>query len=275
VTKPGGTTIRLNNGVEIPQVGLGVYEARAGDETRLAVRAALELGYRHVDTAKIYGNEEAVGAAIRESGLPREEIFVTTKLWNGDQGKAKTAAAFEASLSRLGLDYVDLYLIHWPVERLRGESWAEMTKLLAAGKCRSIGVSNYTVKHLAELLRTSDVVPAVNQVELSPFLVQKELLDFCAAKNIVVEAYSPLVKARRMKHPILVEVASKYGKTSAQILIRWSMQHDLVVIPKSVKKSRIAENFAVFDFAIAADDMRALDQLDEGFRTSWDPTDVP
>jgi methylglyoxal/glyoxal reductase len=272
---PGGPTIKLNNGVEIPQVGLGVYEAAAGDETRRAVRTALEVGYRHVDTARIYGNESDVGAAIRESGVPREQLFVTTKLWNSDQGNAKSAAAFEGSLKRLGLEYVDLYLIHWPVQGARGDSWRELEKLLAAGKCRAIGVSNYTIRHLEELLATSDVVPAVNQVELSPFLSQKALVDFCAAKNVVVEAYSPLVKAQRMKHPTLVKVAASYQKTPAQILVRWSMQHGLVVIPKSVKKERIAENFGVFDFTIGADDMRQLDALDEGFRTSWDPTDAP
>jgi diketogulonate reductase-like aldo/keto reductase len=271
----GGPHIKLNNGVEIPQVGLGVYQAEAGDETRRAVRAALEVGYRHIDTARIYGNEQDVGAAIRESGVPRDEIFVTTKLWNSDQGKGKTSAAFEASLKRLGLDRIDLYLIHWPVAGKRHDSWSELTKLVATGKCRAIGVSNYTIKHMDELLEASDVVPAVNQVEFSPFLFQKKLLEHCTAKNIVVEAYSPLVQAKRMKDPTLVKVAEKYRKTPAQILIRWSMQHGLIVIPKSVKKDRIAENFGVFDFSIGDDEMRLLDGLDESFRTSWDPTDVP
>ncbi|HVY47747.1 MAG TPA: aldo/keto reductase [Minicystis sp.] len=267
--------IKLNNGVEIPQVGLGVFRAAAGEETRRAVRWALEIGYRHVDTARVYGNEQDVGEAIRESGVPREEVFVTTKLWNSDHGKDKAARACEESLKRLGFDYVDLYLIHWPQEGLRRESWKALTKLLESGKCRAIGVSNYTIRHLEEVLSTSDVVPAVDQVELSPFLHQKKLLDFCEKKKIVVEAYSPLVKGKRMQHPTVVKVAQKVGKTPAQVLIRWSMQHGCVVIPKSVKKERIDENFGVFDFALDVDDMRLLDESDENLLTSWDPTYVP
>jgi methylglyoxal/glyoxal reductase len=269
------STVKLNNGVEIPRFGLGVYQAAAGSETRTAVEQALSMGYRHIDTAKIYGNERDVGEGIRRSGVPRGEIFVTTKLWNGDHGYDAALRACDASLKALGLDHVDLYLIHWPVQGLRGESWRALVKLLGDGKCRSIGVSNYTVRHLRELLDSSPVAPAVNQVELSPFLYQKDLIRFCHEKGIQVEAYSPLTKGERLKHKPLVRIASRYAKTPAQILIRWCLQRDLIVIPKSSRRERIQENAQVFDFEISAEDMGALDALDEGLRTSWDPTSAP
>jgi methylglyoxal/glyoxal reductase len=266
--------IVLNNGVEIPVLGLGVFRAGAGEETQRAVRWALEIGYRHIDTAKVYGNEADVGKAIKDSGVPREDIFVTTKLWNSDHGKDKAVRACEESLTKLGVDYLDLFLIHWPVEGQRRESWRALTKLREDGKCRAIGVSNYTVRHLEEVLATSDVVPAVNQVEMSPFLYQKKLIDFCKQRGIAVESYSPLVKGKRMDHEKLVKIAQKLGRTPAQILVRWGLQRGFVVIPKSVRRERIEENAKVFDFEIGVDEMRALDELDEGFRTSWDPTDA-
>ena len=266
--------IRLNNDVEMPILGLGVFRA-SPTETRQAVRTALELGYRHVDTARVYGNEADVGAAIRECPIPRDEIFVTTKLWNADQGYDATLRAFEDSLERLGLDRVDLYLIHWPIEGLRSESYRAMQRLLKDGRCRAIGVSNYTTRHLEELLRTAEVVPTINQVEFHPYLYQRELLEFCRRHRIQIEAYSPLTKGIKLAEPVLVEMAARYGKTTAQILIRWGLQHDLVVIPKSVHPGRIRENADVFDLSISPVDMARLDSLNENFRTSWDPTDVP
>lgn len=270
-----GSTVRLNNGVQMPRLGLGVYQAPPGKETQAAVLRALECGYRHFDTARAYGNEADVGEAVRSSGIPRSEIFVTTKLWNADHGYDATLRAFEKSNERLGLGYIDLYLIHWPVQGLRADSWRAMTRLLGEGACRAIGVSNYTVRHLEEVLETSDVVPTVNQVEFSPFLFQRELLAFCREHGIQLEAYSPLTQGRKLDHPAIVAASRKYGRTPAQILIRWALQHDIVVIPKSTNPARIQENAQVFDFSLDAGDMEALDALDEGFRTCWDPTGAP
>jgi diketogulonate reductase-like aldo/keto reductase len=267
--------IELNNGVSIPIMGLGVYQTASGGETVRAVRDAIETGYRHIDTAKAYDNERDVGRAVKESGVPREEIFITTKLWNGDHGYDSTKGAFDESRRQLGMGYIDLYLIHWPVEGLRSESWRAMVELLERGDCRAIGVSNYTIRHLEELLASSPVVPAVNQVEFSPFLYQRDLLGFCRDKGIQLEAYSPLTQGKKLKHPTLVALAGKYGKTPAQVLIRWAIEHELVVIPKSARRARIEENADVFDFNISPDDLAALDGLDEGFRTCWDPTNVP
>jgi len=281
-TQPAGAgtqnlppTLRLRDGREIPRLGLGVFQARAGGETRAAVEAALALGYRHVDTAKIYGNERDVGEAIARSGIPREQIFVTTKLWNSDHGYDAARKACRESLARLGLDYVDLYLIHWPVPERRKESWRALVKLQEEGLCRSIGVSNYMLRHLEELKADSPVLPAVNQVEVSPFCTRSELRAYCREQGVVVEAYSPLTKGVRLGHPAVVALGRKYGRTPAQILIRWALEHDLVVLPKSSNPERIRENAAVFDFGIAPEDMSALDRLDEGLVTGWDPTDAP
>jgi methylglyoxal/glyoxal reductase len=265
----------LNNGVKIPRLGLGVYQSPPGQLTRKAVEYALKVGYRHIDTARIYGNESDVGAAIRESGITREDVFVTTKLWNGDQGYETALKACNESLKRLGLKYLDLYLIHWPVQDARAQSWKALVELLKEGKCRSIGVSNYTIRHLTELLESSSVVPAINQVEFSPFLYQKQLLDYCGKHKIQLEAYSPLTQGEKLNHPVVHRIAGKHSKTSAQVLIRWGMQHDLVTIPKSVKEERIKENSEVFDFNLTLDDMKALDSLNENFRNSWDPTNIP
>lgn len=269
------STVTLNNGVEMPRFGLGVYQAPRGAPTYDAVAAALALGYRLVDTAALYGNEADVGRALGDSGVPRERLFVTTKLWNDDHGYDAALRAFDQSLSRLGLEYVDLYLIHWPVEGLRGESWRALEALQRDGRCRAVGVSNYTVRHIDELLDRCDIVPAVNQVEFSPYLYQRALLEHCHRRGIRLEAYSPLTKARKLGDPALVRVAARYGKTPAQILVRWALQRDVVVIPKSVDRGRIAENAGVFDFDIAPEDMTALDALDRGLRTSWNPTDAP
>jgi len=268
------TKVKLNNGVEMPVFGLGTYQARKG-EAREAVLQALEVGYRLIDTASMYGNEEDIGEALRKSGLPREEVFITTKLWNSDHGYNNALAAFEESRKKLGLDYVDLYLIHWPVESLRNETWKAMEKLLEEGKCRAIGVSNYMIWHLEELLSHSSTIPAVNQVEFHPYLYLKDLLDFCHSHDIRLESYSPLTKGEKLDDPRLASLASKYSKTPAQILIRWVLQKGVIVIPKSSRKEKIEENADVFDFMILPEDMNALDFFHLNLRTSWDPSKIP
>lgn len=267
--------IPMRDGHTIPTLGLGVYQAPVGAETQAAVRAALACGYRHVDTARVYQNEGDVGQALRDSGVPRAEVFVTTKLWNADHGYDAARRACEASLQRLGLDYLDLYLIHWPVATVRHETWRALVDLQRHGLCRSIGVSNYTVRHLTDMLARTDTPPAVNQVEFHPFLYQQDLLTFCRSHGIVVEAYSPLTRGERLHDPIVTRVAAHYGRTPAQVLIRWSLQHGLVVLPKSTQPERIRANAAVYDFALSDADMALLDGLHEGLRTCWDPTDAP
>lgn len=257
-------------------MGLGVFQSPAGEVTQKAVQCALEEGYRHIDTAMIYRNEADVGKALAASGFPREEVFITTKLWNGDQGRRHTLKACKASLDRLRLDYVDLYLMHWPVEGLRIESWNSMEKLLEEGRCRSIGVSNFMVRHLEELFRNSNIVPAVNQIEMSPYnYVQRlETIRLCQEKGIIVEAYSPLTKAIKLTDPRLLGIAGRYDKTAAQLLIRWSLQKNFVVLPKSVRRERILENADVFGFSISDADMEILDGFNENLATGWDPTDA-
>jgi diketogulonate reductase-like aldo/keto reductase len=271
------TRISLNNGVEIPVVGLGVYQSPIGEVTQNAVRHALDAGYRHIDTARVYRNEPDVGIAVAGSGIPREEVFITTKLWNADQGYEPTMAACEKSLERMNLDYVDLYLIHWPVEGLRLESWRAMEKLLSEGRCRAIGVSNYMVHHLEELLENSETVPAINQIEMSPFnyLLRIETIKLCRERDIKIEAYSPLTQGQKLDDHRLIEIAGKYNKSTAQILIRWSLQKDFIVLPKSVHQDRIIENAAVYDFNISAEDIEILDGLNENLVTGWDPTNAP
>ncbi len=271
------TTVTLNNGVNIPVIGLGVFQSPAGGVTKQAILDSLEAGYRHIDTARIYGNEVDVGKAVAECGLPREDIFVTTKLWNADQGYESTLDAFEISLGKMDLEYIDLYLMHWPVEGRRLESWTAMEELFAKGRCRSIGVSNFMVHHLEGLLQKAQVVPAINQIEMSPYnyLHRKETLDLCHSTGIVIEAYSPLTKGKKLKDPRLVEIAAKYGKTTAQLLIRWALEKHYVVLPKSVNKDRIIENADVFDFTISEEDLAIMDGFNEDLATGWDPTHVP
>ena len=268
-------TAALRGGMQIPLLGLGVYQSRPGEETQRAVEAALAVGYRHVDTARAYGNERDVAEGIVASGVPRDEVFVTTKLWNSDQGYDETLRACDASLARLGTERVDLYLVHWPVQKLRNDTWRAMEKLKRDGKARAIGVSNYTVRHLEELLARAKEPPSVNQVELHPFLQQRELVEFCRKSGIVVEAYAPLVKAQRMDHPVLRRLARKHQATPAQVLVRWALQLGYVVLPKSVQPERIRENADVYRFELDGEDLAALEPLDEGYRTSWDPTDAP
>lgn len=271
------SALELNNGVFIPRLGLGVFRSEAGIETENAVRWALEAGYRHIDTARVYMNEVDVGHALSTAELTREDVFVTTKLWNADHGYDQTIAACRESLGRLGLDYIDLYLVHWPVEGLRGESWRAMEQLLADGMVRAIGVSNYMARHLTELLDVCNVVPAVNQFELHPFNwgTRADVIALCREAGIAVEAYSPLTKGFRLHDERLALIASRHGVTPAQALIRWGLQHDLVVIPKSVQRARIVANADVYSFELDVDDMAELDALDEGLITAWDPTDAP
>lgn len=259
----------LSNGTRIPRVGLGVWQA--GGSTKKAVAAALTAGYRHIDTAAVYGNEAPVGAAIAESGIPREQLFVTTKLWNNDHGYDKAQKALATSLHRLGLGYVDLYLMHWPVADLRLDSWRALEKLQAEGLARSIGVSNFLVPHLKELLGSAKVKPVVNQIELTPFLQRQETVTLCRELGITLEAYSPLTRGQKLSHPVVLEVAGQVGRSPAQVLLRWGLQHDFVVLPKSVKPERIAENAALFDFTLDAAAMQRLDALEEGLVTGWDP----
>jgi 2,5-diketo-D-gluconate reductase A len=262
----------LNNGVEIPQLGFGVFLVPPG-ETEKSVAAALEAGYRHIDTAKLYDNEEEVGAAIATSGLPREEVFVTTKLWNGDQGYDSALKAFDASLERLGFDYVDLYLIHWPTPARDRyvDTWRAFEKIAAEGRARAIGVSNFQVPHLQRLIDETGTVPAVNQVELHPNLVQAQLRAFHAEHGIVTEAWSPLARGGLLQDPAITQLAQKYGRTPAQVILRWHLQIGNVVIPKSVTPSRIAENIDVFGFELEPDDVAAIGDLDRGGRIGPDP----
>lgn len=264
----------MNNGKEIPMLGLGTYLAKKGAEARQAVEWAMEAGYRHIDTASIYENEEDVGAAVNGCGIDRDELFITTKVWNSDQGYDKTLKAFDKSLRKLDMDYVDLYLVHWPVEDVRIDTWKAVERIFQSGRARSVGVSNFMIVHLVELLSLTAVDPAVNQVEFSPFLNRQGLLKFCTERKILVEAYSPLVRGKKADNPVLQAVALNHGKTWAQVLIRWALQHGMVVLPKSVNKDRIFENADVFDFEISDEEMEKLDSLDEDYCVSWDPTKV-
>ncbi len=269
----GMNVITLNNGVRMPQLGFGVWRV-ADDEAEKAVATALECGYRSIDTAKLYRNEEGVGRALRASGIPREELFVTTKLWNDEHGYDETLRAFDASMGRLGLETLDLYLIHWPVPQQDRyvETWKALEKLYADGRVRAIGVSNFTVDTLERLLAETGVVPALNQIELHPQLAQRELRAFDAERGIATEAWSPLGQGKGLLDlPILAEIGAKYGKTAAQVVLRWHVQLGNVVIPKSVTPSRIKENIEVFDFELSPEDMAAVDGLDEGRRLGPDP----
>lgn len=262
-------TVLLNSGTSVPQVGLGVWQA--GGSTKKAVAAALQAGYRHVDTAAVYGNEAGVGAAIAESGLPRDQVFVTTKLWNNDQGYDKALRAFDASLKRLKLEYVDLYLIHWPVAGLRLESWRALEQLFSEKRARAIGVSNFLEPHLEELTKSAKVLPAVNQIELTPFLQRSGTVALCRKLGITLEAYSPLTRGQRLSHPVVLELAATTGRSPAQVLLRWGVQRGFVILPKSVTPERIVENAALFDFELDAGSMAKLDALEEGLVTGWDP----
>lgn len=264
-------TFRLHNGVQMPYLGLGVYLADEGEMVQNAVGWALEAGYRHIDTASAYLNEAGVGKAIRGSGLDRNSVFVTSKVWNTDQGYESTLEAFEKSLERLGMEHLDLYLIHWPVAGKYRETWRALEKLYREGRIRAIGVSNFLRHHLEDLLQSAEIVPMVNQMEFHPWLVQQELLDFCRAKGIQYEAWSPLMRGAVVQVPEIEALARKYGKTEAQIVLRWNLQKGVVTIPKSANKERIAANAGIFDFELAPEDMARIDGLDRSHRIGPHP----
>ena len=265
--------MKMNDELRIPQVGLGLWNIKGQSEMANAYNWALEAGYRLFDSAQAYGNEEVLGRAVSAGKVPREEVFITTKISTSNMGHG-LPESFDESLKKLRMDYVDLLLLHFPMTITRRISWPLMEQIYASGRAKSIGVSNYTIKHLEELLAGCKVKPAVNQVELSVFLQQPELLDFCKQQGIVVEAYSPLTRSQRVNDPVLVEIAKKHDKTPAQVMIRWCIEAGTVPIPKSSHHDRIIENIGVFDFELDADDMKQIAGLEEDFRTGWDPTHV-
>ncbi len=261
----------LNNGVRMPALGLGTWQAAQGDETEMAILDAFEVGYRHIDTATMYKNEETVGRAFRVSGLPREEVFITTKVWNDDQRSGQVARALEESLSRLGMDYVDLYLIHWPVPGKFVQTWRVLEDLARQGKALAIGVSNFMESHLDELATESRVTPAVNQFEWHPWLQQRALVERCRRDGIVVEAWAPIMKGKVSEVSEIVEIARRHKKTPAQVTLRYGLQNRVVMIPKSTRRERIEENADLFDFELSVDEMKLMAGLDQGKRLGPDP----
>ncbi|MFC4559870.1 aldo/keto reductase [Virgibacillus kekensis] len=268
--------VTLNNGLKMPQLGFGVWQVE-NDEATPAVSTALEVGYRSIDTAMIYANEDGVGKAIDKSNVPREELFITTKVWNSDHGYENTLKAFDESLERLGLDYVDLYLIHWPTPKFDDyvETYKALEKLYNDGRVKAIGVCNFHIEHIQRLLDECDVLPAVNQVECHPYLQQTELKNFCEKNNIYLEAWSPLMQGGDvLNNDVIKGIADKYGKTPAQVIIRWHLHSDVIVIPKSVTPSRIRENFDVFDFELTEEEMAQIAELNRDERKGPDPNDM-
>lgn len=262
----------LSNGLKMPWLGFGVWQVKEGDEVEKAVKHAIQTGYRSIDTAAIYGNEEGVGKAIKKSGISREQLFITTKVWNSDQGFEQTLKAFEDSKTKLQLDYLDLYLIHWPGpdQAKYIDTWKALEKLYSDGKVRAIGVCNFNIHHLQALMDNSQVTPMINQVEFHPLLNRKELLSFCKENGIQLEAWSPLMQGH-LDQPLLTELAQKYQKSAAQIVLRWDLQHEIVTIPKSITPHRIEENANVFDFELSAEDMAKIDELNANKRFGPDP----
>jgi diketogulonate reductase-like aldo/keto reductase len=258
-------TKKLNNGVEIPYLGLGVFQIKEGNETANAVHWAIEAGYRHIDTAALYGNEKSVGTGIRNSGIDRKKLFVTTKLWKDDMLRGSQMKAFEKSLKLLQMDYVDLYLIHWPVAGKSMESWKVLEEIYKSEKARAIGVSNFMEKHIDALLHEAKIVPAVNQVECHPHLSQQPLVDYCKKHGIVFEAWSPLggTGGNLLDDPVLKKIADKHGKSAAQVTLRWELQRDIITIPKSIHQARIVANTDIYGFELSADEMKAIDALDK------------
>lgn len=262
------TRVKLNDGYSMPIIALGVWQSH--EQTKQAVLSALKNGYRHIDTAAVYGNEKAVGEAIKESGIPRDEIFITTKLWNEDIRNKNTREALKTSLDKLGLDYIDLYLIHWPTDGYE-EAYLEMEKLQEEGLTRSIGVSNFRKSHLENLLSKVNKIPSVNQIETNPQMVDEETIQFCKENKIVIEAWSPLGSGACLNNVKIQELAHKYHKTTAQIILRWLLQKRIVILPKSVHEERIIENIHLFDFELSKEDMNLMNQLNEHKRTGPDP----
>lgn len=258
----------------MPWFGLGVFKVENGSEATESVRAAIKNGYRSIDTAAIYKNEEGVGIGIKESGVAREELFITSKVWNEDQGYETTLAAFEKSLERLQLDYLDLYLIHWPGKDKYKDTWRALEKLYKDGKIRAIGVSNFQVHHLEELLKDAEIKPMVNQVEFHPRLTQKELRDYCKEQGIQLEAWSPLMQGQLLDNEVLTQIAEKHNKSVAQVILRWDLQHEVVTIPKSIKEHRIIENADIFDFELSQEDMDKIDALNKDERVGPNPDEL-
>lgn len=265
------STAKLSNGVEMPRFGLGVFQSKDGKEVIDAIKFAIDAGYRHIDTAAIYQNEIGVGKGVEQSGVKRENIFITTKVWNADQGYNSTIKALETSLDKLQMEYLDLYLIHWPVKGKCKETWQAMEFLYEKGFVKSIGVSNFLANHLSDLFEFAKIKPMVNQMEFHPYLVQQDLIDFCNQNQIQFEAWSPIMKGRVLNIELLNQLAKKYNKSEVQIVLRWNLQKGVVTIPKSVKKERIISNAQIFDFELAPEDMLLIDGLDKNERIGPDP----
>ncbi|WP_226682460.1 aldo/keto reductase [Sutcliffiella horikoshii] len=265
------STTALHNGVEMPWFGLGVFKVEEGQEVESSVKMAINAGYKSIDTAAIYKNEEGVGKGIRESDVPREELFITTKVWNADQGYESTLKAFDESMEKLGLEYLDLYLVHWPVKGKYVETWKALEKLYKDGRVRAIGVSNFQIHHLQDILDVAEVKPMVNQVEYHPKLSQVELLNFCKENGIQMEAWSPLMQGQLLDNDVLKEIADAHNKSVAQVILRWDLQNGVVTIPKSVKEHRIKENADIFDFELSEDEMQRIHALNEDQRVGPDP----
>jgi methylglyoxal/glyoxal reductase len=271
-------TTTLSNGVKMPWFGLGVFKVEDGPELVNAVKFAIKQGYRSIDTAAIYGNEEGVGQAIREAikeyGITRDQLFITSKVWNSDLGYESTIAAYETSLRKLGLNYLDLYLIHWPKEDKYSEAWSALETLYKEGKVKAIGVSNFQVHHLEKIMKVAEIKPMVNQVEYHPRLTQQEVKAFCDQNGIQFEAWSPLMQGQLFDNTLLKELADKYNKTVAQVILRWDLQNGVITIPKSTKEHRIMENAAIFDFELSQEDMDKICSLNENHRVGPDPDNI-
>ncbi|PAQ14312.1 aldo/keto reductase [Bacillaceae bacterium SAOS 7] len=264
-------TFTLHNGVAMPYVGLGVYKMTDEEEAYTAMMSAIDIGYRLIDTAAFYDNEHMVGKAVRDHSIDRQDLFVTSKVWNSDQGYDETLRAFEQSLKQLNMDYLDLYLVHWPVKEKYKETWRALERLYQEGVVRAIGVSNFHIHHLEDLLANSMEKPVINQVELHPYLSQVPLRHYCEKNNIVIEAWSPLARNRLADEPVLNQLAKKYGKSVAQVILRWHLQHQTIIIPKSVHPERIQENVNLFDFELTSEDMMQIDALNKNERFGADP----
>ncbi|MET3877568.1 aldo/keto reductase [Chitinophaga sp. OAE865] len=264
-------TVQLSNGVQMPYFGLGVFKTKEGQEVIDSVTYALDAGYRHIDTAAIYGNEEGVGIAIEKNATDRKDIFLTTKVWNADQGYDSTLKAFETSLEKLKTDYLDLYLIHWPVKGKYKETWRALEKLYSDGRVKAIGVSNFLQHQLEDLFQSAKVIPMVDQLEFHPYLVQPVLLDFCKKNNVQFEAWSPLMQGKAFEVPLLKQLAKKYNVSVAQLVLRWDLQKGVVTIPKSIRQDRVISNAQLFSFEISKEDIQQIDALDRGERVGPDP----